>query len=148
MSHDILTSKIAGSSPPPAITRWLSFYLRERQAANSFRGIKSSTRIVRTGVPRGSKLSPSLFNYYITDMPRPTPPVKRVCYVDNITVWASGPKIPLLESMINSYLRDVGVCLKENLHCGNISQAMLHPSGAPTQVNRALIRYIQHIMRL
>ena len=71
-------------------------------------------RIVRTGVPQGSKLSPSLFNYYIVDMHRPTPPVKRVCYADDIAVWASGPKIPQLESMINSYLRDVGIYLKEN----------------------------------
>ena len=47
-------------------------------------------------------------------MPRPPPPVKRVCYADDITVWASGPKIPQLESMINSYLREVGIHLKEN----------------------------------
>ena len=86
VSHNILISRIAGSSLPPAITRWLSCYLRGRQAATSFRGIKSSTRIVRTGVSEGSKLSLSLFNYYIADMPWPTPPVKRVCYADNITV--------------------------------------------------------------
>ena len=61
-----------------------------------------------------SKLSPSLFNYYIADMPRPTPPVKRVCYADDITVCASGPKIPQLRSMINSYLRDVSIYLKYN----------------------------------
>ena len=64
--------------------------------------------------PQGSKLSPSLFNYYIADMSRPTPPVKRVCYADDITVLASGPKIPQLESMINSYVRDVGIYLKES----------------------------------
>ena len=55
VSHNTLISKIAGSSLPPAITRWLSCYLRWRQAATSFRGTKSSMRIVRTGVPQGSK---------------------------------------------------------------------------------------------
>ena len=58
VSHNTL---IAGSSLPPAITRWLFCYLRGRQAATSFRGTKSSTRIVRTGVPQGSRWSPSLF---------------------------------------------------------------------------------------
>ena len=48
VSHDTLISKIAGSSLPPAITRWLSCYLRGRQAATSFTGTKSSMRIVRT----------------------------------------------------------------------------------------------------
>ena len=38
VSHDILISKIAGSSLPPAISQWLSCYLRGRQAATSFRG--------------------------------------------------------------------------------------------------------------
>ena len=74
----------------------------------------SSTRIVRTGVPQGSMLSPFLFNYYIADMPRPTLPVKRVCYTDDITVWATGPKIPQLESMIYNYLREVSIYLKDN----------------------------------
>ena len=73
-------------SLPPAITRWMSCYLRGRQAATSFIGTKSSTRIVRIGVPAGSKLPPSLINYYIADMPRPTPPIKKVCYADDITV--------------------------------------------------------------
>ena len=114
MSHDTLICKIAGSSLPLAITRWLSCYLRGRQAATSFRGTKSSTRIVRTGVLQVSKLSPSMLNYYIADMTRPTPPAKRVCYADNITVWATGPKITQLESMINNYLREVSIYLKDN----------------------------------
>ena len=70
---------------------------RDRQPAGSFR-----------------RAPPLLFNYYIADMPRSTPPVKRVCYADDITVWASGQKIPQLESMINSYLRDVDIYLKDN----------------------------------
>ena len=132
VSHEILIYNIAGSSLQPAITRWLSCYLRGRQAATSFRGIKS---IVRTGIPQGSKLSPSLFNYYIAVMPRPTSPVKRVCYADAITVRASGPKIPQLESMINSYLRDVGRHLPEGKLafdlCAEVNSHTLHPGNTP-----------------
>ena len=47
-------------------------------------------------------------------MPKPTPLVKRVCYANDITVWATGPKFPQLVSMINSYLREVSIYLKDN----------------------------------
>ena len=56
-------------------------------------------------------------------MPRPTPPVKRVCYADDITVWATGPKIPQRESMINNYLRDVSINLKDNLLLISVSKS-------------------------
>ena len=48
------------------------------------------------------------------DMPRPTKPVKRVCYADDITVWASGVQIPVLEQQINSYLEEMSTFLKVN----------------------------------
>ena len=41
-------------------------------------------------------------------------PVKRVFYTDDITVWATGPKIPQLEPIINSYLGEVSIYLKDN----------------------------------
>ena len=47
-------------------------------------------------------------------MPRPTEPVKRVCYVDDLTVWATGVKIPDLEDSINSYLEEIIAYLKDN----------------------------------
>ena len=47
-------------------------------------------------------------------MPRPTEPVKRVCYADDITVWASRVQIPVLEQQINSYLEEMSTFLKDN----------------------------------
>ena len=112
--HNNLLSKINRSQLPPATARWLSCYLRGRQAKTCFRGVKSTSRKVNTGVPQGSKLSPSLFSFYIADMPRPTEPFKRVCYADDLTVWATGVKIPDLEDSINSYLEEIIAYLKDN----------------------------------
>ena len=102
--HKILLSKVNRSQLFPATARMLSCYMRGRQAKTFFRGVTSTSRKINTGVPQGSKLSPSLFNLYIADMLRPTEPVNRVCYADDLTVWATGVKIPDLEYSINSYL--------------------------------------------
>ena len=47
-------------------------------------------------------------------MPRPTKPVKRICYADGITVWVSGVKIPQLEHKINGYLTEMPCFLRDN----------------------------------
>ena len=47
-------------------------------------------------------------------MPRPTEPVKRVCYADDLTVWATGVKIPDLKDSLNSYLEKITAYLKDN----------------------------------
>ena len=94
--------------------RWLSNYIRCRQSVTSCRGVKSNARIVHAGVPQGSKMSPMLFRFYLDDMPRPTEPVKQICYADDITVWALGVKIPELEHMINGYLTEMSCFLRDN----------------------------------
>ena len=78
VNHNVLLSKIVRSTLPEATCRWLSNYLRGRQSVTSCRCVKSKTRIVHTGVPQGSKMSPTLFSFYLADMPRPTEPVKRI----------------------------------------------------------------------
>ena len=47
-------------------------------------------------------------------MPRPTEPVKWICYADGITVWASGVEISELEHKVNTYLTEMSRFLREN----------------------------------
>ena len=107
--HNNLLSKINRSQLPLATARWLSCYLRGRQAKTCFRGVKWTSRKVTT-----TKLSPSLFSFYIADMLILTDPSKRVCYADDLTVWASGVNIANLEVSINNYQEELSVYLKDN----------------------------------
>ena len=47
-------------------------------------------------------------------MPRPTEPVKRICYADNITVWVSGVELSELEHKVKTYLTEMSRFLWEN----------------------------------
>ena len=86
----------------------MSNYIRGRQSV-------TSCKLQRcTGVPQDSKMCPTLFSFYLADMPRPTEPVKRICYADDITVWASGVTIPELEHMINGYLSEMSCFLQDS----------------------------------
>ena len=114
VNHNALLSRIERSTLPEATCRWLPNYIRGRQSLTSCRGVESKARIIHTGVPQGSKLSPTLFSFYIADMPRPTEPVKRICYADDITVWASGVEISELEHKVNTYLMKMYRFLWEN----------------------------------
>ena len=128
VNHNVLLSKIERSTLPEATCRWLSNYLRGRQSF-SCRGVKSKARIVHTDVPQGSRKSPTLFSFYLAEIHRPTEPVKQICYADDITVWASGVKLPELEHNINDYLTEMTRFLRDNslLICTKVDSNAVHP---------------------
>ena len=67
-------------------------------------------------------------------MPRPTYPVKRVCWADDLTMWASGVNIPDLEVSLNNYLEEITVYFADfrpkvsvTLLTPDKHQAKIHP---------------------
>jgi hypothetical protein len=104
LDHCTLLDKISNTTLPGSITRWLANYLHGRQARTSFRNQVSRKRNIKVGTPQGSIISPTLFNYYISDLPTPPHPIKMVSYADDITVFVSGPHIPPLTRLLNGYL--------------------------------------------
>ena len=126
VNHNVLISKIVRSTLPEATCRWLTNYLKGRQSVTSCRGVKSKARKVHTSVPQGSKMSPTLFSFYLADMPRPTEPVKWICYANDITVWVSGVKLPELEYKINDYLTEMSRFLVIDI-CTKVDSNHVHP---------------------
>jgi hypothetical protein len=101
--HRKLLEDILSSSLPGAVIRWLSCYLKGRQSHVSYRNTISKTRNVRAGVPQGAVLSPKLFNFYVSGMPKPPPGVNLTSYADDTSIHANGPLIQPLVDAINSY---------------------------------------------
>ena len=56
---------------------------------------------------KGSKLSPTLFSFYIADMHGRQKQSAGFANTDDITVWASGVKIPEPEQKVNTYLTEM-----------------------------------------
>ena len=123
-------SKINRSQLPPATSQWLSYNLRGRQAKTCFRCVKSTPASHKA--PKGS---PSLFSFYIADILIPTEPVKRVCYADDLTVWATGVNIPDMEDSLNSHLKEITAYLKDNsqLISSPVISNIVHPGHTPSQ---------------
>ena len=133
-----LISKISSSNIHHNIARWLSGYLRGRMAYCSYNSVLSDPRIVHTGVPQGSVISPILFNFYVADAPHLSP-VLTSSYADDFNDLHSSPSIAQSEQAINSHLSSYSDWVNSNklsiaplkssvtLFTTDNHQAQLHP---------------------
>ena len=101
VNHDILREKLIDSELNSNVVRWLSSFLKGREQAVIYQGVQSAFKHVRRGVPQGAVLSPTLFNYYVSDFPLIN--AEHTSFADDFTIFASGP-IDDVEETLNSDL--------------------------------------------
>ena len=65
VDHPTLLRKLLDAPLHPNIVRWLFCYLRGRKAACRYLTATASFRVIHSGVPQGSVISPCLFNYFL-----------------------------------------------------------------------------------
>ena len=110
---DKLNKLILDSKLKPELKRWLTTYLKGREQRTEFRGIMSRSITLRSGVPQGSVLSPTLFAWYTQDIPVPQKDVELVIYADDITVFSQSRDYKAACSRINDYLASLAPYLEE-----------------------------------
>ena len=111
---DNLLRHLLQSTLNPAVTRWLAVYLRGRMARTLFRDATSNAKIVHTGVPQGSCISPCLFNFIMSKMPVPDHPTRLKTYVDDMIIYITSNNIDLASEKITSYLSRLNEFLENN----------------------------------
>ena len=111
LDHSILIRKMAASSLPNTVVRWVANYLHGRVIKTCYKDSVSAGRLLKVGSPQGSIISPHLFNYYVADLPIPPAPLQLVSYADDITVFGTGDW-RAIQGLLNAYLPSLRLHLR------------------------------------
>ena len=105
VDHAQLIQGISESSLPHNCVRWLAGYLRGRMSSCRFGDSASSFVHIRSGVPQGSVISPSLFNFFVSDYPNTAHLV--TSYADDFTAAECSPNVELAASRLSAHAGDI-----------------------------------------
>ena len=100
-----LIRKLLQTNIPGTIIKFIANYINGRKAYTTYRNHTSKQRQIKTGVPQGGVLSPTLFNIYTSDLPPPSAPVQVMAYADDITITSTHTST----SAAKKYIQILGV---------------------------------------
>ena len=89
--HTGLKYKLTETNLHDCYKRILCDFVTDRTARIKIGGHTGQTIELETGVPQGACLSPTLFNFYVHDLPDPLPNTDYIQYADDITQIISAP---------------------------------------------------------
>ena len=84
VNHSLLTQKLKHYGIKGKTNAWIKDFLKDRLQAVVVEGVTSGDMSVRSGVPQGSVLGPSLFLIYINDLPSRVSSVSRLFADDTL----------------------------------------------------------------
>lgn len=103
--HEGLIYKLSRFGIPHSLVLLIHSYLSDRSFRARIDKTHSTPYAIEAGVPQGSVLSPTLFNIYTSDIPRPADRrVKLAIYADDTAVLATSRNVLLLADLIQDYL--------------------------------------------
>jgi hypothetical protein len=134
-----LIHKLHQTNTPNTIIKFTANYIKGRQAFTTYQNCNSKLKQLKTGVPQGGVLSPTLFNIYMSDIPSPPPNIDLETYADDITTESSHTNIEIAQDNLQPYLQDIHNWTIENnltLNAGKSTSTLFTPD--PAEYNTQL----------
>jgi len=134
-----LIHKITNTDIPNTITRYIHNYIKGRTQYTTYNNTKSRLRNIKTGVPQGGVLSPTLFNIYTADIP--TPPndnIKLLTYADDITILSTDTHPHIAQQQVQPYLEQIHTWTTNNQLTLNANKTTTTHHSHQTQHNTTL----------
>ena len=100
-----LIRKLLQTNIPGTIIKFIANYIKERKAYTTYINHTSKQRQLKTDVPQGGVLSPTLFKIYTSDLPRPSAPVQVMVYADDITITSTHTSTCTAKKYIQPYIK-------------------------------------------
>ena len=134
--HSIILDKMSMLNVPCWIIAFTKAFLHKRLQLVNFDGSHSSKVFVKSGVPQGSIISPSLFAISVHDFP--VSDQINVCkYADDTTIWSSTKKD---KGCLKEFCRlIVDWCRENNLALNASKSAEMHISLGPHKLHEPLL---------
>jgi hypothetical protein len=109
-----LIAKVQSTNTPPTIIKFVANYLKGRKAYTTYKHATSAQLKLKTGVPQGGVLSPTLFNIYMSDIPTPPEHVSLSTYADDITTLSSHVNTNTAQQNLQPYLNEIVTWTQNN----------------------------------
>ena len=111
--HKIIR-KLLHINIPGTIIRFIANYIKGRKAYTTYRNHTSSQRQLKTGVPQGGVLSPTLFNISTAYIPPPRAAVQVMAYAVDVTITSTHTNTSAAKKCIQPYLHTGFAWTKQN----------------------------------
>ena len=137
VDHNILLRKLSLYKCTPSVLNWFKSYLSNRQQTIESESGFAEFTSVRSGVPQGSILGPTLFLIFINDLPLYSERCSCALFADDVTTHTHGRIVGAIEDNLQSEFGNILTWGKENKMQVHLTKTICMLAGTRHQMHES-----------